>query len=178
MADQWYVNPDAVGAGNGTSEADAYTTLSAAEAAKNADITGANSVEFLCSTTGDKADATAVDFDGWATDATHTVTAKSNPNRRHDGKYGNASGAYKLEVTDGTAIDVNGCNYLTIEGLQIKTIYSSSACINIDISSVSAANKIVISKNHSIKMGNQLNHVGIGNTLVVFPESLVKINGL
>lgn len=130
----WYVNPEATGDGDGTSEANGYTTLASAEAAKNADITGTESVVFLCSTIGSggtTSDTTAATINGWTTDATHTITVKSKhtedagTSRRHDGLYGNANGAYKLEVTDANAL-ANIEQYVTIEGLQIKVIYAAT----------------------------------------------------
>ncbi len=145
MAD-WYVNPDATGAGNGTSESDAYTTLQAAETAKNADITGTESVVFLCSATGDTDDTTMCVFAGWTTDATHTITIKANTGRAHDGIFGNAANAYKLAVTDADSLDTRE-NYVTIDGIQVKLIFSSSDTFEdcIKVGTLDAGNAIIIS---------------------------------
>ena len=121
----WYVNPDAVGGGTGVDEANAYTSLQAAETAKNADITGTESVVFLCSATGNTADNTACTIIGWTTDATHTITVKANPARRHNGLYGDASGAYKLEVTDDNGILLRE-DFMTVEGIQITVIFDAA----------------------------------------------------
>ena len=140
----WYVNPDAVGAGDGTSEADAYTTLAAAETAKQADITGTESVVFLCSATGDTADSTSCVITGWTTDATHTITVKANTGRAHDGIYGNASGAYKLEVTDNECIDSRE-NYVDLDGIQFQYTFVATGANCISMSSLDAGNAINIS---------------------------------
>jgi len=48
MAETWYVDPDAVGAGNGTSWEDAYTDLETALAAKEKDMSAVGVQTFLC----------------------------------------------------------------------------------------------------------------------------------
>lgn len=130
MAEQlWYVDPDAVGGGTGVDWANAYTTLNAAETAKEGDITLAGSdqqVIFECRSSGDTADTTSTAVVGWTTDATHDITIRGHASHRHDGIYGNVSGAYKLETTNTPASTLLiQENYVTVDGIQIKHIINA-----------------------------------------------------
>ncbi len=118
-----FVDPDAVGSGSGVDLANAYTALQTAENAEDGDITGTESVVFICASTANTADVFTV-IGGWVTDATHTITVRSHVDHRHNGKYGDASGAYKAEATDADIISINNEEFVTIEGLQLRPTFS------------------------------------------------------
>jgi hypothetical protein len=77
----FYVDPDAAGAGDGTSFADGYTSLSAFNSAEATDLVSAgnNYVVLLRSSAGTN-DTTNFNWDDatWALDATHTVTLRQD----------------------------------------------------------------------------------------------------
>jgi hypothetical protein len=84
-----YVDPDASGAGDGSSWEDAYTSLATAAAAKAADIVTAQEIHhYLCRSSGGSADAisTAEIFTGYTTNATYYIIVEcvDSPTRAWD----------------------------------------------------------------------------------------------
>lgn len=74
---EYYVDPGVVGGlGDGTSWANAYSSLSACEAARSQDLTdnGGDTMIWWCKSSDGTADTTAVTIDGNVEDATHYLT--------------------------------------------------------------------------------------------------------
>lgn len=81
-----YVDPDAGGGGTGVDWTNAYTSLSACEAAEQADLDGDNdNLTIHCRASSDSADTTKVRFDGWSTSADDDITVTVSVANRHDG---------------------------------------------------------------------------------------------
>jgi hypothetical protein len=71
---QWYVDPDATGAADGTSWTDAYTTLEAFEAAEAKNlVTADEQFTVNCRSLSGGDDTTEAQFGGWTTDATRYI---------------------------------------------------------------------------------------------------------
>lgn len=122
----WYVDTGATGAANGTSYADAYTTLQAAVAAKAANLTGAGPITFLCRASTGAADATQVLVDGYTTTATDYIEIKGDPNEatgRCTGIWDTSR--YRLSVADNEALFVLE-EYARVDGIQIEMSSQSS----------------------------------------------------
>ncbi len=119
-----YVDPDVVGGdGDGSSWANAYSSLNLAEAGLQENLTdnGGDTMTIHCRSSG-TIDATAVEFSGWTTNATCylTVTQDDFPS---DGVYSESE--YVLHNNDaGGALTVD-VEYFRIDKLQIKVTASS-----------------------------------------------------
>jgi hypothetical protein len=69
-----YIDPDATGAGDGTSWADAYVSMFAFDAAEETDlVTADNWMHVYCRASSGTADALATTITGWTTDDTHYI---------------------------------------------------------------------------------------------------------
>lgn len=74
---QWYVDPDAGGGGTGVDWANAYTSLSAFEAAEGKDLTGSDEVYVVnCRSSAGGDDTTTFRWDGHTTDADNYVEVR------------------------------------------------------------------------------------------------------
>src|SRR5687768_517134 len=87
-----YVDPNSTAGGDGTTTAlaganRAYVSMSAWEAARQADLTLTETEECICLTNGGLEDATTVSIDGWTTDATHYIDIKTDAAYRHAGTF-------------------------------------------------------------------------------------------
>ncbi len=95
-----------------------YTSLSAAESGEQADLVSLDrQLDIECYA---MEDTTAVNMDGWTTDATRYIRIYTPASERHDGKWNTSK--YRLSVTSGTihAIQISsGADHVRIDGLQI-----------------------------------------------------------
>lgn len=139
----YYVNPDSAG-GDGTTNAlsgatAAYTSLSAWEAARQADLTGTGVHEVVCET-GGTADTTTVNISGWTTTASDYIDIHTSAEHRHAGIWSDAK--YRLAVADNNGFTISE-DYVRISWLQVSS--SATTATNrsaITISSIiSAANE-------------------------------------
>jgi len=121
-----YVDPDVAGGdADGSSWANAYGSLSVAEAAEDDSgdlVTDTNTLTFQCKASSGSADTTAVTLDGFTTSATYDLTILVDSADRHDGKYNTSK--YRLEVT-GRALEIKD-NYVRVEGLQVQFTATNS----------------------------------------------------
>lgn len=120
-----YVDPDVSGgSGNGTSWANAYSSLNAAEQAEDntGDLVARDEyIEFHCGHNGASqttADTTAVTIDGWTTDATRYIAVLTETADRHSGVWSDAK--YRLYVSDSYAALSIQEAYVRVTGLQIR----------------------------------------------------------
>jgi len=169
-----YVDTDVVGgAGNGTSWANAYASLNAAEQAE--DNTGVLTttdeyVEFDCKgvTLADVAQATV---SGWTTDATRYISIYTEQANRHDGKWNTAQ--YRLSLANASVFLIWE-DYVRLDGLQVQKTASSNpdqSCIQ--VTGQNAANEIWISNCITRQAGNN-SYVEAG-IHVLDADSIVKI---
>lgn len=131
----WYVDPAAVGAGDGTSWADAYTTLFAWEAAEEDDLTVAEDNYVVhCRTSGaNPVDGTNLDIAGWTTSADYDIVIQVDQGDRHDGTWDATSYRLELANADGSVISINE-NYVTFIGLQFyNTVADDGIVIYINL---------------------------------------------
>jgi hypothetical protein len=149
-ANTWYVWPDAIGNADGTTWANAYTSLSAAEAAKNADITGiAGGVIFECKVTTTK-DTAVVSLNGWTTDADSPITVQSTDR------------TYHLQVSNSIAVTVVE-DYTIFDGVIIETAATNGAaqdCMKIYVQT--ATNNLTQIKNCTFKGANHADYYQCG----------------
>jgi hypothetical protein len=135
-----YVDPDATGSGDGTSWTDAYTSLSAWEAAEQTDLVADGDWHHVyCRSSGGTADSTAVVIDGWTTGPSNYILIEAASGDEAV-KTGIDTSRYRLTAASGNAIE-NRIDDLTIRGIQFDCaalgIYASkwqntSADVTID----------------------------------------------
>jgi len=132
----YYVDTDVVGgAGDGSSWANAYSSLNAAEQARDGDITAGNAVALNCR--GAAADTAAVTVFGWTTDADSYVRIYTEQANCHSGVYTTAK--YRLEVANAVALTLEE-DHIRVEGLQIiksSTSASGQHCVIADYQAAS-----------------------------------------
>lgn len=149
----YYVDTDVSGGtGDGSSWANAYSSLNAAENARDADITGGNAVRFLCRGS-TNADTAAVTVQGWTTDSDSYVSIVADSEDRHAGVWSDSK--YRLVVSDAIGITIVE-DYVRVDGLQIKVINPTANaryCINYQSISVTN-NEIWISNNILVGHGH------------------------
>jgi len=119
-----YVDPDADGEGDGTSWEDAYTSLSAWEAAEQQDLTdnGGDTMTVYCRSSAGTDDTTAFTIDTWVTSATNYITIVGN-DFPSDGVFDDTK--YVLSVTDDFAICIYE-NYVRVQNIQVEVKNTST----------------------------------------------------
>lgn len=123
-----YVDPDAVGAGNGQSWADAYNSLQAWDTGEATNlITDGDTHTVYCKSSGGTADTTECVIGGWTTDATHYIEIIQD-DFPADGVFDATKYHIYLNPSSGTheclTIQVD---YVRIHGLQLHMEADSSA---------------------------------------------------
>lgn len=127
-----YVNTASSAGGDGTTNGTAgatraYASLSAWEAARQADlVTATDGEEVQCC--GTSADTTAVTIDGWTTNATYYIHIRGNESdgtgRSFLARY--STSHYRIEAGGSWTMDVQE-NYTRLTGLQVSTTSAFSA---------------------------------------------------
>jgi len=134
-----YVDTDATGSGSGVDWTNAYTSLSAAEAAEQTDlVSDGDNIIFNCRASSGTADSTEVDLYGWTTGASNDIQIIGN---QSTGKY--STSEYRIEVNNTSRAFRLREDYVTLDKLQIK---QSGTGTGISIEDVSAIIDIHIKK--------------------------------
>jgi hypothetical protein len=129
-----YVDPDASGAGDGTSWTDAYTSLAAWNSAEATDLVSAgNTHHVYCRSSAGTADTTALTVSGWTVDADNYVIIEAASGDEVL-KTGWDAARYRLSV-GGKAVSVQN-NYTQFLGLQIENTTTAGAAVSIDAGSM------------------------------------------
>lgn len=136
-----YVDPDASGGGTGVDWTNAYTSLSAAEAAEQTDlVSDGDTIIFNCRASSSSADTTAVTFDGWNIGLSNDITIEGN---QTTGIWNNS--AYHLSINHANAITFNEayCNFLNLQ-ISTNQNYATSSGIGIGLYPPAGAAAIII----------------------------------
>lgn len=159
------IDPDAVGAANGTSWADAYTSLNVALSteAKNI-VTADEQWDFECRSSGGTADITAVNIDLWTTDSTRYIRIFATTGDKAL-KSGWDASKYRISVTDANVFIIKE-NYVRVEDIQIESIYVAASFKYIfgATNLTAAANEIRISGCRVRSTGGTMHGANISDT--------------
>lgn len=142
MADTtYYVDTDVVGgAADGSSWANAFATLSAAEALNLNLTTGATDGVCTINCRGTAADTTAVTWNGWTTDAGGYVNIVGD----FSGTAWSTS-KYRLSVADANALTISD-DYVRVSNLQVEVtgVTNGTDRRAIDVNTITATNNLIV----------------------------------
>jgi len=141
-----YIDPDVVGGlGNGTSWANAYSSMNAWEAAEQTDLVSDTNIHIVyCRASSGTADATSTTINGWTTGASNYILIEAADGDQAV-KTGIDANRYRLAVTDGTCLFIYE-DYVRINKLQIQPLFSAtSTYYGTDIANQTTNNDIRIS---------------------------------
>lgn len=106
-----------------------YTTLQAAETDTQTDLTVADSIfTFEIQNTWVSADGNT-GMAGWTSDATRFLTITAVGDARAAGEW--STSAYRISSASGTPLNVNGMDFMVLDGVQLETTHSSTSTIRI-----------------------------------------------
>ena len=134
-----YVDPDASGAGDGGGDGaagdptdednwtDAYTSLSAWEAAEQTDLDAAGDTHVCYVRSGSGGDDTSdCTIDGWTTSSGNEILIECASGNRHSGKWDDSSYVWEGSGGNGTTFQVDD-NYVSMVGLQFDHTLGNNA---------------------------------------------------
>jgi hypothetical protein len=112
-----YVDPDAVGGGTGVDWTNAYTSMNAAEAARQQDLTdgGGDTITFYCRASSGTNDANDYDIDGWTTAAANWIRIEAASTDRAGTTWDATK--YRVEVSRGGIVGILESD-VRIDGIQ------------------------------------------------------------
>jgi len=120
-----YVDPDATGSGTGVDWTNAYTSLSAWEAAEQTNlVTDGDWHHVYCRSSSGTADTTGFVLAGWTTDSTHNIVVEAADGDQAV-KTGWDTSRYRLVGVDDRIADIQE-DYVTFRGLQFGFAYTSA----------------------------------------------------
>lgn len=181
MADYvWYVDPDAVGGGTGVDWANAYTSMAAAEAAKEMDLTSASDTVTFKARNTSSADS-GFDFDGWTTAVGEDITIEvESGDRTPDGVF-STSYYHVIGSAWSEAINIYE-NYVTIHGIQVQTIANSYDAIYLRGTNCEVAYSVIMNNgsannnNRGIRV-NLTDHLIYNNVIYDFNKIGIYVAG-
>jgi hypothetical protein len=127
-----YVDPDAVGTGSGDDWTNAYTTLDACESLNwNLTDAGGDTLTVWCRSSAGTVDTTPVQWANWTTSETCDIKIRS-----YDGTY------ILRNNNEATATIMMQSSWMTLDGLRIEVVASTSDRFGIQVTNLTTPSKI------------------------------------